>query len=167
MDGAFTVGVLVQSNHGSRAELMVLGVPVGMELLGDYMPQTPPGSIMIVIATDAPFTPSQLERLAKRAAFGLARTGAIASDQSGDFVIAFSTSNRHMHYPDDALQNAPRLVDDGSSIDQFFLAVVECVEEAVLNSLIAAHTMTGRDNSTVYALPHDRLRNLLRKYGRI
>lgn len=167
MDGAFTVGALVQTNHGSRADLMVLGVPVGMELLEEYMPQTPPGSIMIVIATDAPFIPSQLERLAKRAAFGLARTGAIASDQSGDFVIAFSTSNRHLHYPDEVVQTAPRFVDDGSSIDQFFLAVIECVEEAILNSLIAAHTMTGRDNRTVYALPHDRLRELLRKYGRV
>jgi D-aminopeptidase len=167
MDGAFTVGALVQTNHGRRAELMVLGVPVGMELLEEYMPQTPPGSIMIVIATDAPFTPSQLERLAKRAAFGLARTGAIASDQSGDFVIAFSTSSRHMHYPDEVLQTAPRFADDGSSIDQFFLAVVECVEEAILNSLVAARTMTGRDSRTVYALPHDRLRELLKQYGRI
>lgn len=165
MDGAFTVGALVQTNHGSREELMVLGVPVGMHLREEYLPQTPPGSIMIVLATDAPFGPGQLERLAKRAAFGLARTGAIASDQSGDFVIAFSTSNRQLHYPDEVIQTAPRFVDDGRSINEFFLAVVECVEEAILNSLVAAQTMTGRDNRTIYALPHDRLRALLRQYG--
>ncbi|MBZ0301559.1 MAG: P1 family peptidase [Anaerolineae bacterium] len=167
MEGAFTVGALVQSNHGRRPELMVLGVPVGMELLEEYLPETPPGSIMIVLATDAPFSPSQLERLAKRAAFGLARTGAIASDQSGDFVIAFSTSNRQMHYPDEVIHSATRFVDDGSSINEFFLAVIESVEEAVLNSLIAAQTMTGRDHRKVYALPHDRLRELLKRYGRV
>lgn len=167
MDGAFTVGALVQTNMGRRAELMVLGVPVGMHLRDEYMPETPPGSIMIVLATDAPFTPSQLERLAKRAAFGLARTGAISSDQSGDFAIAFSTSNRHPHYPDEIIQTVPRFADDGSSISEFFLAVVESVEEAILNSLLAAQTMTGRDSRTVYALPHDRLSELLQKYGRV
>lgn len=167
MDSAFTVGALVQTNHGKREELMVMGVPVGMALHEDYLPQTSPGSIMIVLATDAPFAPHQLERLAKRAVFGLARTGAIASDQSGDFVIAFSTSNRQLHYPDEVIQTMPRFADDGRSIDEFFLAVVECVEEAILNSLLAAQTMTGRDNRTVYALPHDRLRDLLRQYGRL
>src|SRR5690606_5347494 len=118
LDGAFTVGALVQTNMGRRPELMVLGVPVGQRLMDEYLPETPPGSIMIVLATDAPFTPSQLERLAKRATFGLARTGSISSDQSGDFVIAFSTSNRQMHYPDEVIQVAPRFVDDGRSIDE-------------------------------------------------
>jgi D-aminopeptidase len=164
LDGVFTVGALVQTNMGRRPELMVLGVPVGQRLMDEYLPETPPGSIMIVLATDAPFTPSQLERLAKRATFGLARTGSISSDQSGDFVIAFSASNRQMHYPDEVIQIAPRFVDDGHSIDEFFLAVVESVEEAILNSLVAAHTLTGRDNRTVHALPHDRLRDLLREY---
>lgn len=164
LDGVFTVGALVQTNMGRRPELMVLGVPVGQRLMDEYLPETPPGSIMIVLATDAPFTPSQLERLAKRATFGLARTGSISSDQSGDFVIAFSASNRQMHYPDEVIQIAPRFVDDGHSIDEFFLAVVESVEEAILNSLLAAHTLTGRDNRTVHALPNDRLRDLLREY---
>lgn len=167
LDGAFTVGALVQTNMGRRPELMVLGVPVGMHLLDEYMPETPPGSIMIVIATDAPFGPLHLERLAKRAAFGLARTGAISSDQSGDFVIAFSTSNRSPHYPDEVIHMGPRFVDDGTSINDFLLAAVETVEEAILNSLVAAQTMTGRDHCTVYALPHDRLRELLRQYGRV
>ena len=166
MDGRFTVGALVQTNMGSRAELTILGVPVGQCLLEDYMPQTSPGSIMMVLATDAPFSPRQLERLAKRAAFGLARTGTISSDQSGDFVIAFSTATRYRHYPDEVINTALRFEDDGRSIDEFFLAVVESIEEAILNSLIAAETMTGRDHRTVYALPHDRLRELLHEYGR-
>ena len=100
MDGRFTVGALVQSNTGRREELMLLGVPVGMAMQDELMPQPSPGSIMFVLATDAPFSAAQLERLAKRAAFGLARTGAISGDQSGDFVIAFSTSQRFAHYPD-------------------------------------------------------------------
>ncbi|MBZ0295600.1 MAG: P1 family peptidase [Anaerolineae bacterium] len=167
MDGRFTVGALVQSNFGRRAELMVTGVPVGMELLEEYMPETPPGSIMIVLATDVPFSALQLERLAKRVPFGLARTGAICGDQSGDFVIAFSTSNRFFHYPDAVIDTSPRFVDDGRTIDEIFLAVIECVEEAVLNSLIAAETMVGRDNHKAYALPHDRLLELMRRYNRL
>lgn len=167
MDGRFTVGALVQTNTGKRAELMVLGVPVGQRLLEDYLPQTSPGSIMMVVATDAPFNSRQLERLAKRAAFGLARTGAIAGDQSGDFVIAFSTGTRIPHYPDDIITTTPRIEDDSRTLDECFLAVIESVEEAILNSLVAAETMTGRDNRTVHALPHDRLRDLLREYGRV
>lgn len=166
LDGRFTVGALVQSNFGRRAELMVLGVPVGMQMLEDHMPETPAGSIMIVLATDAPFSALQLERLAKRVPFGLARTGAISGDQSGDFVIAFSTSNRSFHYPDTVIDTSPRFVDDGRTIDEFFLAVIEAVEEAVLNSMIAAETMTGRDHRKVYALPHDRLIELMRRDGR-
>ena len=165
LDGQFTVGALAQTNMGKREELTVLGVPVGQHLLEDYMPQTSPGSIMMVLATDAPLSSKQMERLAKRAAFGLARTGAISSDQSGDFVIAFATGTPVQHYPDAAVSSAPILTDDGKSIDEFFLAVIESIEEAILNSLVAAHTMTGRDNHTVYALPHERLEALLRKYG--
>jgi D-aminopeptidase len=166
MEGRFTVGALVQTNMGRRAELTVLGVPVGMALLEEYMPETPSGSIMIVVATDAPFSSRQLERLAKRATFGLARTGAISSDQSGDFVIAFSTGSRFRHRPDEVIRTAPRFHDDGRTIDEFLLATVEAVEEAILNSLVAAETMTGRDDLTVHALPHDRLRELLGEYGR-
>ena len=167
MDGRFTVGALVQTNMGRRAELTVLGVPVGMALLEEYMPETPPGSIMMVVATDAPLSSRQLARLAKRATFGLARTGAISSDQSGDFVIAFSTGSRYRHTPDEVIQSTPRFHDDGRTIDEFLLATVEAVEEAILNSLVAAATMTGRDDLTVHALPHDRLRELLEQYGRV
>lgn len=167
MDGRFTVGALVQSNYGRREDMMVLGVPVGQRMLESHMPQTSPGSIMIVLATDAPFTAGQLERLAKRAAFGLARTGSIAGDQSGDFVVAFSTTQRFFHYPDAVIDTTPRFVDDGRTIDEFFLAVIESVEEAILNSLIAAETMTGRDGRTVYALPHDRLLEFMHEYHRL
>ncbi len=167
LDGRFTVGVLVQSNFGRRAELSVMGVPVGQELIESYMPKTSPGSIMMVIATDAPFSSKQLERLAKRAAFGLARTGSICHDQSGDFVIAFSTSNLMFHYPDAVVDTALRFVDDGNTVDEFFLAVIEGIEEAVLNSMIAATDMVGRDNRQVFALPHDKLLDLMRHYGRL
>jgi D-aminopeptidase len=167
MDGKFTVGALVQTNMGRRAELTVLGVPVGQQLLEGFMPQTSPGSIMIVLATDAPLSSRQLERLAKRATFGMARTGAISSDQSGDFVIAFTTGTPIKHYPDEVISTAVVLNDDGAAIDEFFLAVIESVEEAILNSLVAARTMTGRDNKIVYALPHDRLEALLKQYGRL
>lgn len=167
MDGRFTVGALVQSNYGFRQELMVLGVPVGVNLLDIPLPKPNPGSIMFVLATDAPFSQTQLYRLAVRAAFGLARTGTVSSDQSGDFVIAFSTTNLARHYPDEVIDTALRFVDDGRTIDEFFLAAVESVEEAILNSLIAAETMTGRDGITAYAIPHDRLVALLKHYNRI
>lgn len=167
MDGRFTVGALVQTSFGQRAELMVLGVPVGQHFTDVFMPQVGAGSVMIVLATDAPFSAHQLERLCVRAAFGLARTGAIAHDQSGDAVIAFTTSNRMAHYPSEVVDSALRFVDDGRTIDAFFLAVIEAVEEAVLNSLIAAKTMTGRDYTTVYALPHERLVELMRHYLRL
>jgi D-aminopeptidase len=167
MEGRFTVGALVQSNMGRRPQLMVLGVPVGMHLRDEYLPAPNPGSIMIVLATDAPFSSLQLERLARRAAFGLARTGSIGGDQSGDFVITFSTSSRFAHYPDEVISSTPSFIDDGRSIDEFFQAVVESVEEAILNSLTAAETMTGRDNMTAHALPHDRLRELMQQYGRL
>lgn len=167
MDGRFTVGALVQSNYGSREELSFLGAPVGVNMLDIPLPQPNPGSIMFVIATDAPFSQTQLSRLAVRASFGLARTGTISSDQSGDFVIAFSTTNITRHYPDEVIDTTPRFVDDGHTINEFFLATIEAVEEAILNSLIAAETMTGRDNTTAHAIPHDRLLTLLKHYNRI
>jgi D-aminopeptidase len=144
-----------------------MGVPVGTHFIDQFLPAPNPGSIMMVLATDAPFSVTQLQRLAVRAAFGLARTGAICGDQSGDFVIAFSNGNRIPHYPNEVIDSAPRFVDDGRRIDEFFLAAIEAVEEAILNSLIAAETMTGRDNLTVHALPHDKLLELMRQYGRL
>jgi len=165
--GGFTLGALVQTNYGRREELLFLGAPIGEHLVGADMPKTGGGSIMMVLATDAPFDSRQLTRLAVRAGFGLARTGSVAHHDSGDFVIAFSTTNRRMHYPESAVETGVYINEGGGNIEPFFLAVVESIEEAILNALVAADTMTGRDGNTLYALPHDRLVELLRKYGRL
>ena len=155
----YTVGALLQTNFGRRELLTVGGVPVGRLLADVAQPQVGPGSVMIVLATDAPLTVQQLERLTQRAAFGLGRTGSSCQDGSGDFVIAFSTANQRGHGVD--LVSDIQRVDSSRILDELFLAVVECVEEAVYNSLTAATTMQGRGGNTVYALPHDRLRDLL------
>ena len=164
LDGRFTVGALVQTNMGRRPELRVLGAPVGSHLLEKYMPEPGAGSIIMVLATDAPLSAVQLRRLATRGALGLARTGAISSDQSGDFVIAFSTTSRHPHAPGAVTSSAERFNDDSDALDSLFLAAVESVEEAILNALVAATTMTGRDGHTLHALPHDALAHWLRHY---
>jgi D-aminopeptidase len=169
--GGYTVGVLVQANYGGI--LRIDGVPVG-EKLGRYDFQSAvagtgssqssdDGSCMIVVATDAPVSPRNLERIAKRTMMGLARTGSYASNGSGDFAIAFSTQNRRTGRstprPDTLLPNA--------AMSALFLATVEATEEAVYNALTAATTVTGRDGHTQEALPLDRLRELLRDAGRI
>ncbi len=164
LDGQFTVGALVQTNMGRRPELRVLGAPIGAQMLEAYMPEPGPGSIIMVLATDAPLSATQLRRLAARGALGLARTGAISSDQSGDFVLAFSTTNRSAHIPAELVELAARVNDDSTALDQFFLAAVESVEEAILNALVAAQTMTGRDGHTLHALPHDELDKWLKHY---
>lgn len=171
LDGRFVVGALVQSNYGMRPDLMMLGVPVGQHFRDELRPLAKtspgPGSIMMVLATDAPLDSRQLSRLAQRAGFGLARTGTFGQDGSGDFAIAFSTANRWQHYPADAVDDIQRLTETQSVIDEFFLAATEAIEEAILNSLIAAKTLTGRDGHTLYALPHDRLVELFRTYHRL
>jgi D-aminopeptidase len=167
LDGRFTVGALVQTNIGLRAELMVLGVPVGQHFLDSHLPETGPGSIIFVLATDAPLDSRQLGRLAMRATFGLARTGTISHDGSGDFVIAFSTANRWAHEPQELVETTTRFTEDGRKLDELFLAVVESVEEAILNALVAAETMVGRDGNTLHAIPHERLGELLARYGRV
>lgn len=162
-EGRFTVGALVQTNMGQRGELMVLGKPVGRNYIDRLLPErgTPdPGSIMMILATDAPLDARQLGRLAARTAFGLARTGTICHDGSGDFVIAFSTGMRWMHEPGELVENAPRFTETGAAMDSLFAGVVESVEEAILNALVAAVTMTGRDRNTLYALPHEALEGL-------
>lgn len=164
LDGRYTVGALVQTNFGQRRELRVLGAPVGRHLATDFIPQPGPGSIMMVVATDAPMTSRQLGRLAKRATFGLARTGTICDDGSGDFVIAFSTAGRWTHAPNTDVEPAERVAEGSATMDAFFAATVEAVEEAILNALVAAETMTGRDGNTLYAIPHDQLAELLRHY---
>ena len=171
LDGAYTVGALLQTNFGVKRELLVLGAPVGRRLAGEGA-ESPPGSVMIVLATDAPMDARQLERMAKRAAFGLGRTGAVGHSGSGDFAIAFSTANRRSHESTRVVGNATSFDDDAlfagrAAIDQCFRAVVECVEESVYNSLIAAETTIGRDGKVVEALPHDKLQEIMRYYQRL
>jgi D-aminopeptidase len=167
LDGRFTVGALVQTNFGARRELRVLGAPVGKHLIEEYMPEPGPGSIMLVLATDAPLTSRQLARFAKRATMGLSRTGTICEDSSGDFVIAFTTSTPWLHEPTGTVETAERLTEFGPDIDKLFAGAVESIEEAILNALVAAETVTGRDGNTLHAIPHDRLAELLRHYGQV
>jgi D-aminopeptidase len=162
--GGYTVGVFVQANHGGRAELRIAGVPVGREIPmpGRPGPAEAPqelGSIIIVVATDAPLLPHQLERLARRAALGLARTGATSGNGSGDIFIAFSTANAGAATREDVAQVS---MVSNRRISALFSATVEATEEAIVNALVAAETMTGRDGRRIESLPHDRLRQLLR-----
>jgi L-aminopeptidase/D-esterase-like protein len=164
--GGFTVGVLVQANYGKREHLLVAGVPVGREIT-DLMPTEGDhcdGSVIVVIATDAPILPHQLRRLAKRSALGLARTGSIAENTSGDLVLAFSTANRTLGERQ-KVANLAMLPND--QLTPLFAATVQATEEAVVNALVAAQTMTGINGRTVFALPHDRLQQTLRKYNRL
>ncbi len=163
--GGYTVGALVQSNFGGI--LTIDGVRVG-ERLGrhsfrDHLAGSGDGSCMVVIATDAPLSARNLERLARRAVLGLARTGSFMSNGSGDFVIAFSTRNRVTHRPDERSRPVEDLHNDAMS--PLFLATVESVEEAVYNSLLRATTVTGYRSRTVEAIPIDRLRELLKERG--
>jgi L-aminopeptidase/D-esterase-like protein len=166
--GGYTVGVLVQSNHGRRARLTIAGVPVGQEI-PDLLPRPGKhpdgqGSIIIVVATDAPLLPHQLERLARRAALGVGRVGGAGENTSGDIFIAFSTANPGAANPD-GVAHLDMLPND--RLDPLLGATVDATEEAIVNAMIAAETMSGADGNTVYALPHDRLRDILKKYNRL
>jgi len=167
--GGYTVGVLVQSNFGGV--LQIDGVPVGKELkkfyLVDKLNETADGSCMIVVATDAPLDARNLERLAKRAFMGMAKTGGIASNGSGDYVIAFSAapSVRILHNSKDSLQRTAVLHNDDMS--PLFMAAIEATEEAILNSLFMAETMEGKNNRTVEALPLQKVLPILEKYKRL
>lgn len=158
--GGFTLGVLVQSNFGSPAELMIAGIPIGQQIKPDPTPPIP-GSIMIVLATDAPLDSRQLQRLCGRVAVGLARTGSHIGHGSGDFVVAFSTAQRIPHTPATLTREQTVLLDEGRVLDWLFLAVAESVEEAVLNSLCQAHTVVGRDGHVRYALPLEQVQELV------
>jgi D-aminopeptidase len=164
--GGYTVGVLVQCNYGRRDQLRIAGVPVGKEIPEHpaYGKDEDTGSIIIVIATDAPLIPTQLKRVARRASLGLGRDGSYSGDGSGDIFVAFSTANPRTASPK-GVQDVKMLPND--SLDPVFLATVQATEEAVVNAMIAAETMTGIDNHTVIALPHDRLREVLKKYNRL
>ena len=171
MDGSYTVGALLQTNFGERSELHILGVPVGRHFTADSAHQ-PGGSVMIVLATDAPLNSRQLGRMTRRAAFGLGRTGTVCHHGSGDFVIAFSTQNRRRHESENAVNDLRQLNEEASRggqalMDGFFRAVVECVEESVYNALTAAETVVGRDGNVLHALPHDRLLAIMRHYRRL
>jgi D-aminopeptidase len=165
--GGFTVGALVQSNFGRPRDLVIYGVPVGhyIQPPGATRRPTPDkGSIMVVLATDAPLTARQLRRLCVRAAAGLARTGSRFSHGSGDFVIAFSTAQRIAHRPKALTTTQTTLADEAKAMRWLFPAVVESVEEAVLNSLFRAETVVGRDSHTRHGLPVEEVVALLRKY---
>lgn len=157
----YHIGVLVLSNFGIKEDLTILGVPVGKRLTSKsdlFHPEqqrTTDGSIMIVVATDLPMDSRQLHRLAKRATFGLARTGSIAHHGSGDIVVAFSNGNRIPHDPQDDFHLRQSVREDGPFISQCFRATAEATEEAILNSLFMAETTTGRLGRTVEALPVD------------
>jgi D-aminopeptidase len=165
--GRYTVGVLVQTNFGSRRKLRIDGVPVGLELL-DYderIQWESQGSVIVVIASDAPMTSRQLKRVGLRAAFGLARTGTHGGNTSGDFAIAFSTTRNRPHHSDSHTLGLNQVVEDTQLINVLFDAVVEATEEAVLNSLFKAETMIGRDNRIIHALPIQETVEIMHKYG--
>jgi len=189
--GGFTLGAMVMSNFGRREHLVIDGVPVGRELK-DWEPPSRPerseakskdaddverqgSSIIIVLATDAPLDPRQLERVSVRAGAGLARAGGLHSTSSGDFVIAFSTTNRVPHFPA-ALTLQHSLVAESllagqnwpaaPAINYLFQAAIEATEEAILNSMFAAETMVGRDHHVRHALPIEETVRILREYGR-
>ena len=167
-DGGCTVGVLVQANHGRRERLRIEGVPVGQELPADVVPvpgEPGPGrggSIIIVAATDAPLLPHQCDRLAQRAGLGVARTGGAGENSSGDIFLAFATGNRGL--AGGAAHRAASEMLAGERIDPLFYAVIEATEEAIVNAMVAAETMTGRDGVTAHRLDHDRLVAIMARY---
>jgi len=162
--GGYTLGVLVQCNYGLRRLLTIAGVPVGAEIPDRTIKDEETGSIIIVVATDAPLLPHQLKRLVRRAALGLGHTGSVASNGSGDIFIAFSTANLGAARP---TETASLTMLPNERLNPLFEATVQATEEAIVNALVAADTMTGVDGHTVIALPHDRLREALKKYRRL
>jgi D-aminopeptidase len=177
--GRWTVGALVQANYGRRARLTVDGVPVGSEIPTTRIPSAwdeeesvanaGAGSIIVILATDAPLLPHQLERVAQRAGLGVARVGGGGEHSSGDLFLAFSTGNvgklssYKVDGPSDPI-DVEMLPD--AAITDLFWAAIEATEEAILNALIAAETLTGRDGITAHALPHDELVEIMTRYGR-
>ncbi len=169
--GGYTIGALIQANFGRREELLVAGVPVDREIMENLTKsrlndEIPPddGSAIIVIATDAPLLPHQLKRLARRATHGLARTGSTSGNGSGDIFIAFSTATPE--FGSEGKVGQTKLLSN-DYLDPLFTATVQATEEAIINALMAAQTMTGRDHHKAIALPHDRLRLILQKHNRL
>jgi L-aminopeptidase/D-esterase-like protein len=162
--GGYTVGVLVQCNYGSRSQLRIAGVPVGREIADHKVRDNDVGSIIVVVATDAPLIPTQLKRLARRVSLGLGRDGSYSGDGSGDIFVAFSTAN-----PGAANSKSMRQIAmvPNEQLNPLFLATVQATEESVINAMVAAETMKGINDFEVIALPHDRLREVLKKYNRL
>ncbi|MGH7982175.1 MAG: P1 family peptidase [Candidatus Udaeobacter sp.] len=156
----YTVGVFLQANFGRRPQLIIAGVPVGQKIPGQVYKQES-GSCIAVVATDAPLLPNQLKRLARRVSLGLARTGTISGNSSGDLFIAFSVANPNAANPDQVIHDVQTIPND--LMDPLFAGIVQATEEAVVNALIDNRSMTGRDNHRVEALPHDRLREILKR----
>ena len=167
--GGYTVGVLVQANFGRRNQLRIAGVPVGAEITegtlssNDGGPRDDVGSIIIVVATDAPLLSHQLKRLARRAALGVARTGSSSGNGSGDIFVAFSTANPEAAKPTGTIQ---LMMLPNDRMNPLFEATVQATEEAIVNALVAAETMIGVDGHKVSAIPHDRLKQVMKKYNR-
>jgi L-aminopeptidase/D-esterase-like protein len=167
--GGYTVGVLVQCNYGARDQLRIAGIPVGREIPEHTVFKEDVGSIIVIVATDAPLIPTQLKRVAKKVSLGLGRDGSYSGDGSGDIFLAFSTANPGAVSPK---SNEPNNVHQltmlpNDSLDPIFLATVQATEEAVVNAMIAAETMKGIDDHEVIALPHNQLREVLKKYNRL
>jgi D-aminopeptidase len=162
--GGYTVGVLVQCNYGQRDQLRIAGVPVGREIPEPKVWDDDVGSIIVVVATDAPLIPTQLKRVARRVTLGLGRDGSYSGDGSGDIFIAFSTANPGAS-DSKGVRQLEMLPND--RIDPIFLATVQATEEAVVNAMVAAETMTGVDGHKVITLPHDQLQEVLKKYNRL
>jgi D-aminopeptidase len=158
VEDGWTIGALVQANHGRRPRLRVNGIPVGARIGADVvpLPAAPEGagSIIVLLATDAPLLPGQCERLARRAGFGIARTGGMGERSSGDFALCFATGNAGLDREEAEL--SLRMLNDGR-IDALYEAVIDAVEESILNAMLAAETMTGRGGRTAYALPTELL----------
>ncbi len=193
--GGWTVGVLVQANYGERDQLRVDGVPVGLEIPVEHIPspygaaemadeahaaadgagrgrtvEPGAGSIIVIVATDAPLLPHQCERLAQRASLGLGRMGSTANHSSGDLILAFATGNRGLVTTDEPGTASPithdvQMVNDNRTTP-LFQATVEATEAAVVNALLSAETLTGRDGITAHALDHERLIDILARYSR-
>jgi D-aminopeptidase len=171
--GGWTVGALVQANFGRRFQLTIAGAPVGKHMKdnapftkGENPFEGEDGSLIVILATDAPLLPHQLKRVAKRAALGMARTGSLGGNGSGDIFLAFSSANPNTARGDEnGLAAIHALSND--HLDPVFFAAVHATEEAIINSMIAAETLTGRDGLTVRAIPHNELREVLKRYNRL
>jgi D-aminopeptidase len=187
----FTIGTLVQCNTDDHQDLLIAGVPVGREVPRRWLPcfdpllspsnkhpkcvddgadrKAPPdhGSIIIVVASDAPLIPTQLNRVAKRAAMGLARLGSYAGDYSGDLIVTFLTNAAVVNDPDQTAPPSPIAQIASADMDKLFEGTVQATEEAIVNALIAAQTMTGVNGYREFGLPHDELRAILKRYNRL